>query len=92
MLPQAKDDPKVASTIYDEIRDKIDSAYKITYNSYGKTRDVSGYDYPDVYTGAREMRGIVEKPGETKGTPQPKTPNTFDEIIAELNARKAGKK
>jgi hypothetical protein len=80
MLPQAKDDPKVAAVIYDEIRDKIDSAYKITYNSYSKTRDVSGYDYPNVYAGAREMRGIVEKPEVTKETAQPKV-LSFDEIV-----------
>jgi hypothetical protein len=64
MLPQAKTDAKVASQIYDEIRDKIDSAYRITMNSYGKTRDVSGYDYEDVFAGARDMRGVVEAPSE----------------------------
>jgi hypothetical protein len=65
MLPQAKDDPKVAKAIYDEIRDKVDSAYKITLGSYKKTKDVSGYEYSDVFTGAKELRGDVAQPPKT---------------------------
>jgi hypothetical protein len=57
MLPQVKTDPKVATAIYNDIKDKVDSAYKISVGSYKKTRDVSGYEYPNVYEFAKDLRG-----------------------------------
>jgi hypothetical protein len=58
LLPSVKQTPELANTILQEIKSKVNEAYKITLETYKNAgRDVSGFEYDTIWDFTNKFGG-----------------------------------
>jgi hypothetical protein len=71
LLPSVRKTPEIARTILESIKEKVNEAYNISLGTYSSAgRDVSGFQYRDVWEFADTFKGgLGSKPSESSTKP-----------------------